>query len=133
MFNFFTGKFNDVSIGILNLIIWLKESVMSDIDRLKEENIRLTRELEQLRKITTGYENVLKLNEQELENADAIIKMYENIVEYSRIELKDMTETARAREQISALSRSELLEALGKIRKLEEQTKHLREQKIKND
>ena len=43
---------------------------MSDLDSLKRENEELKAELAQLRKIISGYENVLKLNEQELENGE---------------------------------------------------------------
>ncbi len=105
---------------------------MSDMDSLKSENEKLKAELAQLKKIVTGYENVLKLNEQELENGEEIIKMYENIVEFTRHEMKSITETARAQEQTSQLSRSELMEALGKIHDLEESNKRLREQKKQN-
>ena len=105
---------------------------MSDMDSLKRENDELKAELAQLRKIISGYENVLKLNEQELENGEEIIKMYENIVEFTRHEMKSITETARAQEQTSQLSRSELMEALGKIRDLEDFNRKLREQKKQN-
>lgn len=102
---------------------------MADSEQLVRENDSLRKEIEHLRRIISGYENVLKLNEKELENADEIIKMYENIVEFTRVEMKDMTETAKAREVISAMSRNELIEALNKIHKLDEQNKLLREKK----
>jgi len=106
---------------------------MSDIDALRKENEQLKMELSQVRKLVSGYENVLKLNEQELENAEEIIKMYENIVEFTRHEMRSITETAKAQEQTSQLSRSELMSALGKIDNLEEQNKRLREQKAKTE
>jgi Ser/Thr protein kinase RdoA (MazF antagonist) len=102
-----------------------------DVSSLMEENKRLADQNDELRKLVSGYENVLKLNEKELENAESIIRMYENIVEFSRSELKDMTETAKAREEISQLSRAELMEALGKIKALENQNVGLKEQKAK--
>ena len=105
---------------------------MSDLDSLKRENEELKAEITQLRKIISGYENVLKLNEQELENGEEIIKMYENIVEFTRHEMRSITETARAQEQTSQLSRTELMDALGKIRDLEDMNKRLREQKKQN-
>lgn len=105
---------------------------MADIDSLKRENEQLKTELAQLQKIVSGYENVLKLNEQELENGEEIIKMYENIVEFTRHEMRSITETAKAQEQTSQLSRSELMDAMGKIHDLEELNRRLREQKKQN-
>ncbi len=78
-----------------------------DVAGLKKEIERLKGELEHYRKMVSGYENVLKLNEMELDNAQKIISMYENIVEYSRVELKLATETARHRKAASQLGRSE--------------------------
>lgn len=105
---------------------------MDELENLKEEYRRVTQELEHYRKMVSGYENVLKLNEKELDNARTIIKMYETIIEYSRSELKLANETAMARESASQLSRMELMDAFEKIRQLEEQNRRLREQRNGN-
>jgi len=99
---------------------------MEAMEKLKEENARLKSELDHCKKMVSGYENVLKLNEMELANARTIINMYETIIEYGRSELKLATETAKARENASQLSRLELMEAFEKIKELEEQNRVLR-------
>jgi len=102
-----------------------------EYQRLKKENELLKRELENCRKMISGYENVLKLNEKEIENAEEIMKMYENIVEFARNELILATETAKAQESASQLSRHELMNALSRIRELEDQNRKYKEQKGK--
>lgn len=103
---------------------------MSDeVEKLKLQIDQLRNEAEQLKKIISGYENVLKLNEKELANADEIKKMYETIIELSRKELILATETSRARESASELGRDELMRAFERIRELEEENSKLREMK----
>ena len=95
---------------------------------MSEELLNLKKELERKNNIISGYEKVLKLNEQELQNSDAIIKMYETIVEYSRNELKDARETAEANMKVSNLSREELIAAFNKISEIEKANQRLKEQ-----
>jgi uncharacterized protein YgfB (UPF0149 family) len=102
-----------------------------ELDKLKRENALLKKELDNCRKMISGYENVLKLNEKEIENAEEIMKMYENIVEFARNELILATETAKAQESASQLSRQELMNALSRIRELEEQNRKFKAQKLK--
>ncbi|HQO02864.1 MAG TPA: hypothetical protein PLI62_11375 [Spirochaetota bacterium] len=98
-----------------------------DFEYLIKENESLKKELNDCRKIITGYENVLQLNDLERENNEEIIKMYEIIVEYSRNELMLASETVKARENISQLGREELITALTRIQKLEEENRKLKE------
>ncbi|XDD48662.1 hypothetical protein AB3N59_09335 [Leptospira sp. WS92.C1] len=81
--------------------------------------------------IIKGYEKVLRLNEQELENADEIIRMYEGIIQYSGKELKDIKEAYDATNLVTNLSREELIDALTRIRDLENANKKLREESLK--
>lgn len=98
----------------------MTEEITSRIELLRTE-------LENKKNIISGYEKVLKFNEEELKNADAIIKMYESIVEYARTELKDAKENYEATIAVSSMSRNELLEAFAKIKKLEEANRKLKE------
>ena len=109
---------------------------MPDKKSKQEEEIeQLKSDLDHYKKMVMGYENVLKLNEQEIENAREIIKMYEQVFDLARDELMETKETADARERVSLLSRDELMGALKKIKDLEVQNEKIKEEmnKAKKD
>ena len=97
---------------------------MSELENLKKEN-------DNMKVIISGFEKVLKLNQEELKNSSEIIKMYESIVEFSGNELKNVKEINEANQKVSSLSREELIQSLEKIKILEEENKRLRAQSEK--
>ena len=100
------------------------------IKRLERENDALREELEYYRKMVRSYENVLKLNERELRNAEDIIKMYEKVVEFAGSEFMSVRDIAKAHENVSQLSRMELMDALKKIKELEEKNRNMKKREI---